>query len=136
MVVIHHTGVGAARPTALEVAEWQASPGAQSPFPAVAYHLFVEADGRVEQLQDLETVTWHSGQAGDEAIAGISVKNWRGAAVCFSGDNPTPVQIVGIREAAHWIDEQIGSNLPRLGHKDLSATTCPGATWETWRGQI
>jgi hypothetical protein len=135
-VVIHHTGVGAWRPTALEVAEWQASAGAQSPFPAVAYHLYVEADGRIEQLQDLETVTWHSGQAGDEVIVGVSVKNWRGAAICFSGNEPTPAQIVGIRRAAQWIDEQVGANLPRLGHRDLSQTECPGATWAEWRSEI
>jgi hypothetical protein len=135
-IVIHHTQAGPGRPTVLQVAEWQTGPDAQASFPSIAYHRYVEANGTIKITQDLEVVTWHSGQKGDEAIAGVSIKNWRGAAVCFSGDEPTPAQIVSIREECHRIDEAVGAILPRLGHKDLSSTECPGRTWDTWRLDI
>jgi len=135
-IVVHHTDVTPTRFTARQVAEYHVSAGAHLPFPSIAYQLYVEADGTVEQVADLEEVSWHAGQAGDDTIAGVSVKNWRGAAICFAGNEPTEAQIAGIREACRWIEEQTDKALPRYGHKDLSATECPGVTWEKWRHRI
>jgi len=133
---VHHTASVDTRFTAREVAGYQTGPGAHLPFPSIAYALYVEGDGTVEQTNDLEAVTWHCGQDGDAVIEGVSVKNWHGVAVCFAGNEPSPMQIEGLQTACRWIEQQVGRELPRLGHRDLSMTECPGKTWEQWQAAI
>jgi hypothetical protein len=135
-IVFHHTHDGEGRPTAMDIAAYHVGPTAHLPFPSIAYALYIEADGAVELTNNLDAVTWHAGQKGDPVIGGVSIKNWRGLAICVSGAEPTPAQVTGAASAARWVDAQLGRKVPRVGHRDLSATECPGRTWEQWRSLI
>lgn len=135
----HHTGGGPARPTVLETACYQTSKTAHLPFPAIAYHRYVEADGAVSQCHDLEVVTWHVGANSPTTRDGVGIFNWQAIGVAFAGENPTPAQIVALRVVGDEIDARLGRRLLRLGHSDIcgpGSTECPGATWPEWRHDI
>ncbi len=133
-LVYHHTGKGPARPTAEATAAYQVGKTSHLAFPAVAYSLYVEADGRVCLLHDLETVTWHAGTGSPTAKLGVGVFNWASVGCCFSGEDPTPEQLRALREVGETLDEWFGRKLKRLGHREVSkgTTECPGARYLEW----
>lgn len=135
-LVIHHTNDGDARPDVLAVARYQTGVGAHQPFPACAYHVFVQPGARAVWCQDFETVTWHVGAAGDQTRQGVSVKNWESVAVAFAGDDPTPEQVVSLRWVVALLRSVLGP-LEVVGHRDVSpGTACPAAEWPTWKPSI
>ena len=142
-LVIHHSGAGPGRPTALAVAQYQTGPTAHLDFPAMAYHFYCEADGTIEQVHDLETLTWSQGDGSPYSVNGVGIFNYWGIAACFSGDEPTEQQISALKALGTAVDVLMDRSLQRLGHKDVSKspdgtplTECPGAGWATWRTRI
>ena len=102
-------------------------------FPAIAYTLVVEGDGRIVLCHDLDVRCWHSGAV----IGGVS-RNVSHVGIVYSGDvEPGPAQLVGLREAIAWATSQLGRSLQVEGHRDAPyATACPGPTWPGWRAAI
>ena len=96
-------------------------------FPAIAYHLVVDGEGRVNLCHPLETVTWHSPPHNDSHVA-----------ICFIGNTtPSAAQLVGLKHAVAWVRGELGREVPIEGHRDAPyATDCPGPTWPTWKGAI
>jgi len=142
-IVYHHTHAGAGRPTVQQVADYQVGPTSHVAFPAIAYPWFIEEDGTAYQCHDLETVTWAQGDGSPGAKLKIGLNNWYGIAVAFSGENPTPAQLVTMRRLGEEIDGILGRKLKRLGHSDVSRgaddkplTECPGLAFEEWRDDI
>lgn len=136
-LVVHHTDVGPARPTALEVAQYQVGPTAHLPFPSIAYHLFVEEDGTFEQTQDFLAVPWSQGDGSPYSKQGVAIYNWWGLSICFSGQDPTACQIATIQRARDWVRQVVGNPaLPVIGHRDVSPTECPGDLWDQWKASV
>lgn len=139
-IVYHHTHRGSGRPTAWAIANYQTGAAAHLPFPAIAYHVYVEADGTIEWVQDLEAVTWSQGDGSPTVRLGVGSNNWEGIAVCFSGQDPTEAQIAALKAVGDAIDTAMERKLERVGHQDVSRgangqalTECPGSLWATWR---
>lgn len=124
---IHYTA-GNATARIYDIAAYQVGPTAQAAFPAIAYHLMVDAVGDVHLLHDLTRRVWHNaGWLRNETAIGI----------CYIGNyEPNPAQKRGLRQAIRWCQEQLGRALSVQGHKDTYATACPGPTWPGWKEEI
>lgn len=131
LYTIHYT-VGPTTQTVQQVAAYQVGPTSQLPFPAIAYHLFVEGSGKVNWCHDFSARTWGS----DGAYQGQSV-NDIAVHACYAGDSkPNAAQIAGLKTGLAFAISQLGRSLLVRGHKDDDATQCPGQFWQDWRGQI
>lgn len=127
MFTIHYTA-GLPTQTVSQVATYQVGATAQLPFPAIAYHLFVEQSGKVYWCHALNVRTWGSGGTGI---------NDRAVHCCYAGNvEPNNSQISGIKDALAFAETNLGRTLSVRGHKDDDATACPGAKWDTWKGKI
>ncbi len=134
----HHTGASTARPTGLAALNNQTSPGAQEPFPGIAYVLYAEADGTLVVGWDLEMETWSQGTGSPpQDPNGLGANNEFGLAICFSGQDPTEAQWSAVTKA-HGVTETVcGHPLVLTGHRlvDPGTTDCPGdvAAARLWR---
>ncbi len=126
MVVVHYSGVDADS-SALEIAEYQTTKTTGDLFPECAYSFVVRWDGRIEQCHDLEKRTWHAGGGNNDAGIGI----------CLPGsDRPTPKQLDSAGALIRALNRELGRQLRVVGHKELSATLCPGPSWHLWKGKL
>ena len=126
MVVVHYSGVDADS-SALEIAEYQTTKTTGDLFPECAYSFVVRWDGRIEQCHDLEKRTWHAGGGNNDAGIGI----------CLPGsDWPTPRQLDSAGALIRALNRELGRQLRVVGHKELSATLCPGPYWDSWKGKL
>ncbi len=142
-IVHHHTHAGPGRPTVDDIADYQTGPDSHLPFPAIAYHLYIEADGTIIQCHDIEAVTWAQGTGSPGNLLGVGLNNWWAIAVCLSGEHPAAEQVAAIVRVDSWIDGALARHLPRVGHRDVSRsqaglplTECPGASWPEWADQL
>jgi len=124
-VVIHHSGV-AADVGPERIAAYHVN---NRGWPGIGYHFCIGADGTIYWCNDLEAVSYHVAEQNADTL-GICLLG------CFTGaSEPTDMQISATRELLKVLDGWLG--VPGLaGHKDLTATRCPGDTWHMWRGQL
>lgn len=131
MVVIHYSGVDADS-SAPDIAQYQTSKTAGDLFPECAYSFVVRWDGRIEQCHSLEKRTWHAGGRNNDA----------GVGVCLPGSGwPTSEQLdsaAALIRALNLALDRSGETPPLrvVGHKELSATACPGPYWHLWKGKL
>ena len=133
-VTCHYTA-GPASQTAAQVAAYQTSAAARpqtgndTPFPGLAYTLFVEGDGRVVLAWDLAVRVWHSA-----AVINGKARNATHIGICYSGDHePNAAQKTGLAHAWHWCEAQLVRRLTVEGHSWAPyPTSCPGPTSHTW----
>lgn len=102
----------------------------------IGYHFVIGNDGTVYYVGDLTTARANVLNYNDLVI-GICLIGYFTA-----GRNPNSEQI----RSAHELCAQLLFRTPELsgindwgdvvGHKQLSATACPGDNWENWRNQI
>jgi hypothetical protein len=124
---VHYTA-GPTSASVHSIASYQVGPTAQADFPAIAYHLLVEGNGRVNWCHDFDKRVWGSAAPG---------ANEMDIHCCYTGDyEPTPIQIEGMRNALAWAERRRGFTLELLAHRTDYATNCPGPTWEQWRDQL
>lgn len=111
------------------MADFQISPTAQAPFPGFAYLGYVNGDGSIDQVWDLETVTWSQGDGSPTTINGVGSNNVYGAAWCFAGADPTSQQIAAYKRIKVALETVLGRSVVVRGHRDVSGladTSCPG----------
>lgn len=132
-MTFHYTA-GPSTQTALEVAAYQTSEAARAqtgngtPFPGLAYTLFVEGTGRVVLAWDLNIRVWHSA-----AVIDGKARNATSIGICYAGNfAPNAAQMIGLRNAWQWCEAQLGRGLTVEGHGWVYPTACPGATSHTW----
>ena len=132
-ITIHYTA-GPASQSAYQVAQYQTSEAARgqtgnnTPFPGLAYTLFVEQDGKTVLAHDLTVATWHA-SGGNRNTLNVSV--------CYAGDtSPNDAQITAMAQAIGWVQSQLGRKLGIEGHKDVQSTTCPGPGWPGWKADV
>lgn len=132
---VHHTGSGPARPDVYDTANYQTGPTAHIKFPAIAYTMYVDGDGKLHLCHDLEVVSYANGDGSPYSLEGVGIYNWWTISCCFSGDNPNNEQLVTIRKARRAVDEALGRSLQVKGHRQISgdnSTECPGSQMNLW----
>jgi hypothetical protein len=134
---IHYTA-GPASQTVKQIAEYQISQaavpqtGANQPFPGVAYHVVVTADGVANVCNPLTKRVWHSA-----AVVNGVARNASHGAICFTGDGrPNANQILGIAAGLDHMEKIAGRQLLVEGHRDAMRTSCPGTDWPGWWPEV
>jgi len=132
-ITVHHTASSAQNPTIANVNNWWASNG----WDRAGYHFLIRGDGVIWQLIPLHAPSWGAG----------AVANPRSIHISFAGtftSTVSPTQAA--RDSFGFLCNLIlGSNqLPNLsttnqivGHREWSATACPGFTraqYRAWAG--
>ncbi len=137
-IAIHHSATPPSM-SPYRIAEMQISPdGARGKeaWPGIGYHYFVHADGRIEQTNALETVSFH-----------VHKHNAYSAGVVFAGSFmngrvPTSAQLRSGAQLVAWLMQRLNVPLARVwGHKEFpdNDTICPGSEWRSgneWREQL
>jgi hypothetical protein len=101
-------------------------------WPGIGYHFLVYSTGRINQVNDIMTLSYHAGDDSDSPLNA----NWYSIGVCLVGDfstKPPPLpQLAATRDLIAYL------NLPFIPHKEAynTVTKCPGDTWEQWRGSL
>lgn len=122
-LVIHHS-VTSHEATADDIALLHKARG----WGGIGYHLVITKDGKVWYVGDVST-----------ARANVADMNEKVIGICMIGDFtkhlPSDEQIVSCHLLSNFFLEQ--PNWPNLkdwsdvvGHKELSATSCPGSSWD------
>ncbi len=132
-ITLHYTA-GSSSDTVFSVAQYQTSEAARgqtgngTPFPGLAYTLFVEQDGKTSLAHDLTVACWHSNGPG---------RNTHNVGICFAGSgDPNDAQKTAMAQAIGWVHKQLGRKVGLEGHKDASQTACPGAGWPGWKQDV
>lgn len=86
---------------------------------AIAYNFLIDKDGRI----------WE-GRGPDLANGANRPANRTSLSVCLlngvQDNTPTPEQIEAVKQLRSWLESKVGRSLKLAGHKDYSATACPG----------
>lgn len=132
-VTFHYTA-GPASQTAQQVAAYQTSEAARgqtgngTPFPGLAYSMFVEVSGRVVLAWPLSVRVWHSA-----AVINGKGRNATHIGICYAGNHePNVAQKLGLSRAWRWCELQLARPLNPEGHGWVYSTACPGPTSHTW----
>ncbi len=125
-LVIHHT-VSAGDIDTTIIAEFHVL---SRDWPGIGYHYVIDNAGRIEQVNHLETVSYHASGANSTSV-GIALKG------DFSDSPPPQSQL----DAAEWLVDTLRGRLAikhTLGHKEAlsAATECPGDTWPQWKNEV
>lgn len=102
-------------------------------WPGIGYHFFVHDDGRIEQTNALETISYHvvrhNGYSVGVAFAGSFM----------NGKIPTSAQLRAGAHLVAWLMQELRIPLARVwGHREFpdNMTVCPGSEWtqgNRWR---
>ena len=126
-VIVHHVGGGVNRDySALEIAQYHIDANG---WPGIGYHFLVHPAGQVDQVNRLETRSYHCRNLNGESVG-----------VCLAGDfgeaTPDSKQLDSVGRLVTELQDELGRELIVLGHGDVPSTSCPGATFESWRQLI
>lgn len=127
-LVIHHSAANVDS-TALSIADYHVN---KLGWPGIGYHYLVHWDGAIDYVGDIETIR-----------ANVAMRNHEVVGICLTGDFtsriPTPDQIAATRQLLADLLKQLPGRQV-VGHKDValanSPTACPGALWDTWKGEL
>lgn len=127
-IIIHHSSVsnkiGPARIAKMQVAQGK---------PAIAYHLFIMADGAISQTNELTTISDHTEGHNHDSIA-----------ICFAGNftrkSPTTAQLQAGNRLIAQLMQSLSIELGQIkGASELSDTQSPGQQWltgEMWKNRL
>lgn len=134
-IAVHHTAapprIGPARIAELHIAADPAR--GKEPWPGIGYHYFIHEDGRIEQTNALETVSYHVARHSSYSVGVVFAGSF------MNGKIPTSAQL---RAGAHllaWLMQELNIPLARVwGHREFpdNMTVCPGSEWtqgNRWR---
>ncbi|UCC89574.1 MAG: N-acetylmuramoyl-L-alanine amidase [Anaerolineales bacterium] len=120
VIVLHHSAVPASV-GAERIAKYQVE---RQGWPGAGFHYFIYDDGRIEQTQPLEIISYHAGDANPVSVG-----------VCLGGNftdqPPTEAQLLSTSQLTAWLLQEL--NLPMEAihpHKDYVITACPGDQWD------
>lgn len=115
-IILHHAA--ASRCSVQEVHSWHLSNG----WKGIGYHFFVRKDGSVWQGRPLDRLGAHAKEANSYSVG-----------VCFEGDytreTMPAAQLAAGQELVGYIKSKYPGITKILRHKDVCATTCPGANF-------
>jgi hypothetical protein len=125
-LVIHHTVSSGDLDTTV-IAEFHVS---SRDWPGIGYHYVIDNAGRIEQVNHLETVSYHASEANSYSV-GIALKG------DFTNTPPPRQQL----DATDWLVNHLRGDLAikhTIGHRESPAagTECPGNTWPQWKDDV
>jgi N-acetyl-anhydromuramyl-L-alanine amidase AmpD len=128
-IVIHHTATSPTV-TAQSLANYMVNTMDK---PAIAYHFFIAADGRIYQTSDLQTVTDHAHDRNQDSVG-----------ICFAGnftsDVPPVAQLeAGARLCAWLLDQLHLTSDVIVGLGEFAETQSPGLQWlggQRWKDKL
>lgn len=136
-IVIHHTDTPK-NFTVERIAHYHVF-GADSrkdPWPGIGYHYVISADGSIYQTQKHETHSYHVGAANGYSL-GVSLigrflrTGYDRKPQPAADQLPTQAQMDSTARLVAWLlqELQLDGSQHVVGHKELSATACPGDQW-------
>ena len=112
-IVVHHSaGDGF---NAFDYAKWHIQRG----WPGIGYHYVIDPDGKINQTNTLDTVSYHVANNNTASI-GISLSG------NLSNHAMTKEQMDSLIKLIKKLKAEVGSHLVVKGHKELQSTECPG----------
>jgi len=118
---------------------WSTKTGGEFGWTHISYDFLIALDGSWIQTQDLKYILMHSGDWGSTD----TMQNKKGIAICVDGnfdkEKPNDLQLGAIVEILLYVKDKYGVKInPDLivGHRDISATSCPGRYLYAKLGQI
>ncbi len=119
-IVVHHTGVPA-EISAERIADFSVK---KNNWPGIGFHYLINADGTIQQTNDLTTVSYHAGEQNQSSVGIAFAGNFNDAV-------PTPPQIAQGGHLIAWLLGTLQLPLSAVrGHKELASTPCPGEQWD------
>ena len=88
-------------------------------WPGIGYHFVITKQGMIEQVNELETISYHAAGQNTSAIGICLVGN-------FDIDVPTQMQLNSLELLIKYLRVLLQRNVPVFGHCDFSTKTCPG----------
>ena len=134
-IAVHHTAAPASLGP-LRIAEMHVAADAgrgKDAWPGIGYHYFIHADGTIEQVNQLETVSYHVYRHNSYTVGVVLAGSF------MNGRIPTSAQL---RSGAHliaWLMQELHLPMARVwGHREFpeNTTVCPGSEWNAgnrWR---
>lgn len=137
-LAVHHTAMPPhAGPDRIAAIHIEADPErGKEAWPGIGYHFFVHGDGRIDQTQPLENLSYHVAGHNPHAV-GVAF-----AGSFMNGSVPTPPQLRAGARLLAWLLQERKLPLQHVwGHKEFSGnrTTCPGSEWtegRKWRDML
>jgi N-acetyl-anhydromuramyl-L-alanine amidase AmpD len=119
-LVLHHSAVpasvGAAR-----IAQHQVE---KQGWPGIGFHYFIYDNGRIEQTQPLEVISYHAGDANPISVGICLAGN-------FTDQPPTEAQMQSTSQLTAWLLQELHLPVEAIHpHKDYVVTACPGNQWD------
>ncbi|MBO9393685.1 N-acetylmuramoyl-L-alanine amidase, partial [Caldilinea sp.] len=134
-IAIHHTAapprIGPARIAELHIA---ADPTrGKEAWPGIGYHYFIHENGRIEQTNALETISYHVTRHSSYSVGVVFAGSF------MNGKIPTSAQLRAGAHLVAWLMQELNIPLARVwGHREFpdNMTVCPGSEWtqgNRWR---
>uniref|UniRef100_A0A7C1FH02 N-acetylmuramoyl-L-alanine amidase n=1 Tax=Caldilinea aerophila TaxID=133453 RepID=A0A7C1FH02_9CHLR len=134
-IAIHHTAapprIGPARIAELHIA---ADPTrGKEAWPGIGYHYFIHENGRIEQTNALETISYHVARHSSYSVGVVFAGSF------MNGKIPTSAQLRAGAHLVAWLMQELNIPLARVwGHREFpdNMTVCPGSEWtqgNRWR---
>lgn len=134
-IAIHHTAapprIGPARIAELHIA---ADPTrGKEAWPGIGYHYFIHENGRIEQTNALETISYHVARHSGYSVGVVFAGSF------MNGKIPTSAQLRAGAHLVAWLMQELNIPLARVwGHREFpdNMTVCPGSEWiqgNRWR---
>ena len=112
-IVIHHSAIDGFN--AFDYARWHLKRG----WAGIGYHYVIEKDGKIQQTNELTTLSYH-----------VKGNNTRSIGISMSGNfekhKPTEAQLKSLVALIKKIKKDVNPKLLVKGHKELSSSVCPG----------
>lgn len=116
MGILHHTACSVASPE--DIHRWHLANG----WAGAGYNLYVRKDGTVYELRPIDCVGAHA-----------QGYNSRSVGICFEGnfeeEEMTNAQVESGKQVIAYV-KSIYGDIPFKGHRDVNATSCPGANFK------
>jgi len=118
-ITVHHSASKMGQFKPVDFARWHTDPKGRLRAPAICYHFAIEPDGAIYQVNTLESIAWHAGNANYSTI-GIELNG------NFQKENPTDEQLHSLRWLTSYLERLLNRKLAQQGHCEVQATACPG----------
>lgn len=118
-IIVHHSATKAGLFGPKQFAAWHIDPNGRLRAPGICYHFDIEPDGTIYQVNNIDDIAWHAGNA-NYANIGIELNG------NFQNEQPTDAQLHSLRWLTAYLENQLGRELQQKGHCEVQATACPG----------
>jgi len=113
-IVLHHSAIDGYGPE--DYAQWHVE---KNGWPGIGYHFVIQPGGTIYQVNDLETVSYHTKGNNTPAVG-----------ICLSGNlsehEPTLAQESSLKRLIKKLKKELPESVSIHGHGEFVNTSCPG----------